>query len=74
MNIQGCNEWALTSRYRFYSISQMLMATLFIEEPLQKVDTEDTPWSLKDKVLALENWYHITGIKYALDESLADTL
>jgi len=52
----------------------MLMATLFIEEPLQKVDTEDTPWSLKDKVLALENWYHITGIKYALDESLADTL
>jgi len=27
----------------------------FIDAPLQKVNTEDVPWSLKDQVEALEN-------------------
>jgi len=41
----------------------------FIDSPPRKVNTEDAPWSLKDHVKALERWYDITGIKYALDES-----
>jgi len=48
------------------------MATLHIDALLQKVSTEDAPWSLKDQVEALKNWYNITGIKYALDERLAE--
>jgi len=46
----------------------------FIEEPLQKVNTKNAPWSLKDQVEALEYWYDVTGIKYALDESLAEAV
>jgi o-succinylbenzoate synthase len=44
----------------------------YIEEPLQKVLTLNAPWSLEDQVVALEKWYDLTGIKYALDESLAE--
>ena len=46
----------------------------FIDAPLQKVSTEDAPWSLKCQVEALENRYDITGIKYAIDESLAEAV
>jgi 2-succinyl-5-enolpyruvyl-6-hydroxy-3-cyclohexene-1-carboxylate synthase len=46
----------------------------FIEEPLQKSNNADVPWSLKGHVEALEKWYDVTGIKYALDESLAEAV
>jgi len=46
----------------------------FIEEPLQKGNNADVPWSLKGHVEALEKWYDVTGIKYALDESLAEAV
>jgi len=46
----------------------------FIDARLQKVNTEDALWSLKDEVDALKNWYDITGIKYAFDESLAEAV
>ena len=41
----------------------------FIDSPPWNISAEDAPWSLKDQVKALERWYAITGIKYALDES-----
>jgi len=42
----------------------------FIEEPLQKVKTGK--WSIAAQIEALERLYQHTGIKYALDESIAD--
>jgi len=45
----------------------------FIEEPLAKVNAGGTEiWSFANQVEELEHWYMKTGIKYALDESLAD--
>lgn len=46
----------------------------FIEEPIQKVEIEGKVWSLSGQVEALERWHDLTGIKYALDESLADVV
>jgi 2-succinyl-5-enolpyruvyl-6-hydroxy-3-cyclohexene-1-carboxylate synthase/pimeloyl-ACP methyl ester carboxylesterase/uncharacterized membrane protein/O-succinylbenzoate synthase len=46
----------------------------FIEEPLQKILNAKGLWSFKDQVEALERWHNSTGIKYALDESLADAV
>jgi len=46
----------------------------FIEEPIQKVDIEGKIWSLSDQVEALERWHDLTGMKYAIDESLADAV
>ena len=42
----------------------------FVEEPLQKV--HDSKWSIRLQIEALERWYQHSGIKYALDESIAD--
>ena len=42
----------------------------FVEEPLQKVS--NGTWRIASQIGALERWYQHTGIKYALDESIAD--
>jgi len=45
----------------------------FIEEPLKKVKSSDTEiWSFARQVEELEQWHTRTGIKYALDETIAD--
>jgi o-succinylbenzoate synthase len=41
----------------------------FVEEPIQKVSGD---WSLREQVQVLERWYRHSGLKYALDESIAD--
>ena len=46
----------------------------FIEEPIEKVHADGRKWSLNDQIEILEEWYESTGIKYALDESLADAI
>jgi pimeloyl-ACP methyl ester carboxylesterase/L-alanine-DL-glutamate epimerase-like enolase superfamily enzyme/uncharacterized membrane protein len=44
----------------------------FVEEPLEKQLNKRGSWDLPFQVNALEQWHERTGIKYALDESLAD--
>jgi O-succinylbenzoate synthase len=44
----------------------------FVEEPLIRVLDGKKAWDLGDQLEALERFYDETGIKYALDESLAD--
>lgn len=46
----------------------------FIEEPLAKNVSKDGAWTLEDQILCLERLYDKTGLKYALDESVADAL
>lgn len=43
----------------------------FVEEPIQKVSGA---WSLVEQILILERWFNRTGIKYGLDETIADLL
>jgi len=45
----------------------------YIEEPLEK-DSQTKNWDLANQVRALESWSKESGIKYALDESLADAV
>jgi pimeloyl-ACP methyl ester carboxylesterase/O-succinylbenzoate synthase/uncharacterized membrane protein len=44
----------------------------FVEEPLAQAKGGQSDWSLGAQLEALERFYEETGIKYALDESLAD--
>jgi len=44
----------------------------FVEEPLKQQIDANGEWSMNAQVSRLEHFYAETGIKYALDESLAD--
>ena len=46
----------------------------YIEEPLEKQATENSPWSLETQIYALEHSFNKSSIPYALDESLYDLL
>lgn len=51
---------------------QALQRIEFVEEPLQQCYGNQGRWNLADQIEALERTYFHTGIRYALDESIAD--
>jgi len=68
--------WDLPSALEFVeeaknANSSILSILEFVEEPLKK-QAVDKKWSIIDQVIALDNFWNIGEIHYALDESLAD--
>jgi len=66
--------WTETEALNFSSNIQKVNTDLigrieFVEEPIKRVSGS---WSLAKQMITLERWFNRTGIKYGLDESIAD--